>query len=473
MQKLKKAKDEGLVIVVGRAGAGKTTTINYLLDCPMNEMHVNGIKSAVPASSHKVRIDPDSNLNSFPVFVVDPKNDLTFCDCVGFGDAGTEFQFCSLINTRMAIKNAKSIKSIIVVIEWKDILSGEDVSILEDIDKLLSIIGIENYKSYPLLFVITKGRYVTGMYNNKTDLMKRIDQLCGNESAKKNKWQPQAINIKRKIMLLELLKARNENVFLIDVFDRDKGKSKNEILKFINNCKSVPLKDFNFDGAGDENDDYIDDLITYIANENREFLRKRINTCKEMIEYELKIEYLQNQEQYLRKREKFAYQQWITAYKDAHDRIDEKIKKLEEEKETKSKNFEELIDGTALFWENEYSTAKFVKEYWSSFAKEVSKGENHFSKRLCTKGIKYYFNYSDVPYESVQVTPLNGSLTNVRENKAKGTYYAEFEPIPSLVKTAKCTVQIFVEKKKIPANIIILADIANDLVEIQANRETL
>jgi len=81
-------------------------------------------------------------------------------------------------------------------------------------------------------------------------------------------------------MLLELLKARNENVFLIDVFDRDKGKSKNEILKFINNCKSVPLKDFNFDGAGDENDDYIDDLITYIANENREFLRKRINTCK-------------------------------------------------------------------------------------------------------------------------------------------------------------------------------------------------
>jgi len=119
------AKDKEVTLALGNAGAGKSTTVNYLMGCKMKlakprELGLSGVKKVVvvdPESIHPevMPIGHGSQSHTFmPQIASDPNNEnKAYCDCPGFGDnRGAEINIANAINTRRVLQQATGVKAV-------------------------------------------------------------------------------------------------------------------------------------------------------------------------------------------------------------------------------------------------------------------------------------------------------------------------------------------------------------------------
>jgi len=129
-----------VLMVLGNTGAGKSTTVNYLMGCKM--------KTAVDELEEEIIIvDPESRVRELmpighdgqshtfmPQIVPDPDNpNKAYCDCPGFGDnRGAEINISNAINTRRVFQQATRVKAIFLV-EYSDFIGsrGNNIRTLE------------------------------------------------------------------------------------------------------------------------------------------------------------------------------------------------------------------------------------------------------------------------------------------------------------------------------------------------------
>lgn len=290
------AKDKDLILVVGNTGAGKSTTINYMLGHGLEEDEKNGgLKIALKNPSQKkdpaAMGDLPESVTMFPEAYHDDVHKIEYCDCPGYEDTGgKERQVVVSIGIEAVVHKSHSIPAVVVIIDWATIHVDRGIHMRKVASTLGNLFDAEKIaqrqqskdKSWKLenslLFVITKaytplGRPITHEYCMKkiADLLvaegKRLQEEQSKDSAEallkkapperkitevgkasapsqerekqkveaEGSEQETARDLMKKIAILNLMKNHPENIIMANVLDD--GTTRKQILGRLQEMK--------------------------------------------------------------------------------------------------------------------------------------------------------------------------------------------------------------------------------------------
>lgn len=285
-QKVDPIRDKDIVLIIGLTGAGKTTLIDYLLGKEM--LRTKGrITSKTKANDN--RNETESNT----LFAEGhSKEDLgiSYCDTPGFLETRTlEDRICTSVSLELAVKLARSIRGVIVVIEAPTLTTvrGE---LFRKLSEVLSILFKDPSNVYSSVqFVFTKidkvTDYVIDLNNDKKEIkksiigtieehyntiLKKIDEINSRYQTssmrkiveaieKKFSNSPKDKNSKKQyeadkneveqlvkeIMIVKLMMTISENIIVSDFLDR--GETRNDMIDRLFNSSEVKSDQFNFE----------------------------------------------------------------------------------------------------------------------------------------------------------------------------------------------------------------------------------
>lgn len=190
---LRSLQDKNIVLFVGRTGAGKSATVNYLggrqfelVEDPKSDQEILQI---VTGQTLLAAIGDDFDSKTFyPQAIPRSSPDFVFCDCPGFFDSRThEENLCTILTTQLAIKLARNVTAVVICIPREDLLpanKGANLRLL--VDRINSI--FQNFGSIApkVLFAITKGNkklQKSHIRNNIDDLKASISRLLADAKA--------------------------------------------------------------------------------------------------------------------------------------------------------------------------------------------------------------------------------------------------------------------------------------------------
>lgn len=225
-----KAKGSDLLLVLGNTGSGKSTTVNYLHGCTMEQKRERGKKTVFVKGESDIkeiaRIGHGKQSKTFiPNVMRSEHTGLTFCDCPGFLDTrGAEISISNAVNRGHIIKNAQSVK-ILVLLECKIGDKGETIQPLKNIlGNLCSNQEISQYAN-SILIGISKVPLMIDDYEPTLDDI--IDDLFDGESL------PEVL--KKQTFIIDPFDARPEN----EKSSRENWLKKIEQLKPVENHKEI------------------------------------------------------------------------------------------------------------------------------------------------------------------------------------------------------------------------------------------
>lgn len=250
--KVKLAEEKDLVLVVGNTGAGKSTTVNYLLGAQLAEKEVD-VGYVVDLDEKETQAEKYAKIGHTPLsetFVptMYKGNKFNYLDCPGFlENRDLESGVCTSINTRSAIKLARSIKSIMVVIDINSFYSERSYGIKKLGRTLGTLLKNPKNQADSICFVITKNesrKTITHIKAKIEELIqsssKRYTELLNNSNLDED-----GVNEKNEIdgmlKIFDLMKNNPKNIFLADIFT---GNTKNQIENFINASRIVSKDQF-------------------------------------------------------------------------------------------------------------------------------------------------------------------------------------------------------------------------------------
>ena len=207
-----KSAGKDAVIVIGNTGAGKSTTVNYLVGCEMiekspRELGIKGISKLVVVKGTKdggkkdevMRIGHEKVSQTFvPEVTTDPDTGKTYIDCPGFLDnRGAEINIANAINVKTTISTANSVRMLILI----------------------------NFASLKA----DRGRGLTDMLKIAQDVMGGLDNLISNKESlligvtKTNSYDDGLDNLKDwlKDGTLEVMNTLADRVFMFDPLERE------------------------------------------------------------------------------------------------------------------------------------------------------------------------------------------------------------------------------------------------------------
>lgn len=182
------AKDQDVVLFIGNTGAGKSTTINYLLGhkikkVPRKQLGVTGTTMDILVAEDevaKIGHQPGASKTSFPIVIQDKVNRMAYCDCPGFSDTrGPGTEIFNAFSIREVTDHAKSVKGFVVFIEYSS-FEHERGTILKNI-KFLQLL-IKDFKKHEraIMFLVTKAPHNVDLEGIKKTLRKFVKDAVEN-----------------------------------------------------------------------------------------------------------------------------------------------------------------------------------------------------------------------------------------------------------------------------------------------------
>ncbi|GAB4224205.1 MAG: hypothetical protein Tsb005_21020 [Gammaproteobacteria bacterium] len=185
-----KAKGKNIVLVLGDTGAGKSTTIDYLLHQEMTKIVVkNRIIHRIGVRGNPIAsIGHDKNSHTlFPAIYGEmdnkenthfTKHDLIFCDCPGFRDnRGPVIQTAVSMLTEMMIKSAAHVVGIMVVIDYAQFTTTRGKEFADLADTLSKFFKDPESCTPSTLFVVTKGPVSATSDEIKGSLLAELEEM--------------------------------------------------------------------------------------------------------------------------------------------------------------------------------------------------------------------------------------------------------------------------------------------------------
>ena len=105
------------IVVLGNTGAGKSTFINYLAGCELEEKRVRGRRHVLVVKDQSLEVAPIGHGESktFMPHIIEVAGRV-YCDCPGFSDnRGAEINIANAVNMKQALSHAKSLRLVFLV----------------------------------------------------------------------------------------------------------------------------------------------------------------------------------------------------------------------------------------------------------------------------------------------------------------------------------------------------------------------
>jgi len=154
--KTESAKDKEIVLFVGNTGAGKTTTINYLLGSRMIVKERFGMSVVEPLEgSLKADVGHGATaMTLYPKVYENTDAPLCYCDCPGFSDtSGPEESICTAIIIKRLVSEARTAK-IVVVMRDTELHWNRGTLFMNLLSMLSDLFPAES--ELPVMFVMNK-----------------------------------------------------------------------------------------------------------------------------------------------------------------------------------------------------------------------------------------------------------------------------------------------------------------------------
>jgi len=190
----REAPGKDIILVIGNTGAGKSAFVNYLAGCRMREERVPGkMEMGVVADNPVMEIGHGFNSwTAFPQLHTDPGSHITYCDCPGFLDnRGPSFDIPNAFAIKSIVQHARSIKGIVVLINYHSLQAERGKGLRETINILIQLFGVREedvvrYKN-AIALLISQGQHSNALtleslreYLHGTGDFPMISQLIDN-----------------------------------------------------------------------------------------------------------------------------------------------------------------------------------------------------------------------------------------------------------------------------------------------------
>ena len=269
-----------VVLVIGNTGAGKSTTINYLIGREMKREKIFGKIVVVPKieDSSIAGIGHTSESHTLhPTVYKSADGKITYIDCPGFMDnRGYEERAWISIATEMTVKKSKIIKAVLVVIDYNSINTDKGAGFKSVMDTLGKLLKEPEKVSNSLLFCFTKAppldtgeedengnviyRQITveeihqnikNLYDTQSNKVAADSKLIRTECESLPKNDPNLIKLHEdidalndKLKILKIIVDNKDKIAIVN--PTDKGNSRKELTQKIKKSIDVPYEHFNF-----------------------------------------------------------------------------------------------------------------------------------------------------------------------------------------------------------------------------------
>ena len=142
--------DKDVIVVLGNTGSGKSTFVNYLAGCQLEEKWIEGqlepvlevLSTASGGERDEVAPIGHSVSKTFipQIVAVDRR---VYCDCPGFRDnRGPEISIANAVNIKQALSQAQSLR-MVVLVNYHSLLADRANSFRESLSTLEDLLGSE------------------------------------------------------------------------------------------------------------------------------------------------------------------------------------------------------------------------------------------------------------------------------------------------------------------------------------------
>jgi GTP-binding protein EngB required for normal cell division len=298
------ATNKDLVMFIGNTGAGKSTTINFLLGHDMQrDARGRAVLHASVVGKPHARIGHVLGDSETIYATVYSSDNYNYCDCPGFGDTrGPEMEMLTELNMELVTQFGKSIRALAVVIDYYS-LKADKADSLKNLCRTLGRILKDPSNpswAYSTLFIITKtdGKQtkelilndIKDMLDSKTKaLQKELLQLNYVLDSKSVLDLDESIKEKidemhSELAILNMMYQNPEKLILIDVFDKVID-SRNEISSVLTKCQSTSLKRLNFSNRSTSRIKF-NDIVYTVASDLLAKRKQLINLPEKIKQYE-------------------------------------------------------------------------------------------------------------------------------------------------------------------------------------------
>lgn len=415
-----------VVFVVGNTGAGKSTTVNYLTGCEIQQKQeaLGPVATSIPMKDKK-SAPVGSGLNSETLYpeIYSDENfpTIAYYDCPGFSDnRGLAEEVCASVGTQLAVRSVTQAASIalMVVIDIYQMRTERGESFKRLAKVLGDLLKSPDALNESVLFVFTK--CPTGAADEtKKMILTDIDELIKTPSIK--------IEDKK---IFFLMKKNVDNIVLINVFDQGQGIP--EIIQKLQKLKPLSKETFSFNKYAAHRQRFESTIFDIAAkgqmimdgtnhlSKKQQFDKLSLSECKEKVPfYQTEISRFRNPLSIQNKDEQLAvFQKKIGDNKVPLERTTKRLEELAALKNGYNAILQE-IDIKVPFLYKEHS---IYDERWRWF------GIGSVMNTATTRVFEFYPPI-DIPYTCFRVEEWknNGRFTANRTFANDGYYNTQYE----------------------------------------------
>ena len=446
---VKAARGKEIVLFIGKTGAGKSTTINYLMGAKLCKKRKKDIPGFDPRAREKVVTFKDGSnryadighdvAEAKTLFskVIDqhPPGNKSFylCDTPGFDDSHIkeEERICAEMGYEVAIKSVKRVKAIVVVVPHTAITtSGRSKGFKEVVNIISKLLKDPSVVRASIFFAFTKlqdsdtevedivfqieqiEKHFVARVKDYHDHFDYDDFVCGND------YDFAYVNeLSENIKLLRIIRSNPNNILLINPIGHEKDR--NEIIdKFQKVRSSIAIDQFKFRTSGSRAK--LRKMMIELASKGVRFIgdisessAKTKSVKKDISLNVLDIELAKrNLADYIQGGSKgTAETLFKPILKRNKSKTDKVIRTMTQLKQARK--------GVRAKLEHEEKDETIVKNYWSEEFVPKLWSDNHT------------FKYDDIPFVKVTKTYDGGGIDRVftNEYKTRTCYTVDFYDI--------------------------------------------